>query len=410
MNSIESRLNVLRILFTTSLLILIGATWMLWLPHAAIFPQVPVARSLSLPPNIDIVCLAVILASLFAALVTSVRKSKTGFRCATVGCVVAFASSIAIDQQRFQPWVYHLVLGLLVAATGNSRRSFVCLRILVCGIYLHSALSKLDVAFLDQHGRYILSGFFQSIGLHLEDWLAPRDPRWLSRRWVIGVMPVAELLVALGLCWSQTRKFAVVLAITTHMFLMLALGPWGLGHEIGVLIWNAVFIVQAILLFWPSTRVSESAQTEQSPWSHSQIAAAIVVATVSLAPFARPMGWIDPWPSWALYSPRSHELRITISERDRDGIDERNRRFVSEPDFSGRCSVRIDRWSLTQLSVPVYPSERIEVAAALWLRQQGAESVQLHAKSDPASVILVDGNSPTFALLVDGFRLNVVPR
>lgn len=406
----EARVAALRILFPAAMLTLVGVTRLLWLAHADVFPHVPMARFLAVSPVVDSACAGLILAGLVGALVAGLRRSTLGFQWATAVSLAALGCSIATDQQRFQPWAYHLGLGLLMLACGDARRAVMCLRVLVCGIYLHSALSKLDTAFLDQHGQYILSGFFQSIGVNLDDWLNPREPRWSSRRWVVGLMPVAEALIAVGLCWSRTRKSAVVLAIVTHVFLMLALGPWGLQHETGVLIWNAVFIVQAAVLFWPSRLLASPTDSKPRHWSHSQIAMACVTGFVSLIPFTRPLDWVDQWPAWAVYSPRSRELRITISAADRNSVGERIRPFVSAPDFQDRCSIRIDRMSLAELSVPIYPSTRIEVATALWLQMRGAESVQLHVKGDPLTMVEVHPDSKEFASFVSDLRLNIFPR
>ena len=63
------------------------------------------------------------------------------------------------------------------------------------------------------------------------------------------LFPVGELVIGLGLLVPPTRRVAGCLAIAFHLTLLLVLGPWGLDHSHGVLVWNVVLIVQAYLLF-----------------------------------------------------------------------------------------------------------------------------------------------------------------
>ena len=150
------------------------------------------------------------------------------------------------------------------------------------------------------------------------------------------------------------------------------LGPWGLDHSWGVLAWNAVLIGQAWLLFvvpqrqvcWPADPV---------PMVHfwgSWIAkSAVVIALV--APLGERAGHWDHWLSWALYSPHSSRVEIEIHATAMARLPEPiSRALKSDTDGDAWHRLALDRWSLDELGVPIYPQARFQRAVADRLAHQ----------------------------------------
>jgi len=116
----------------------------------------------------------------------------------------------------------------------------------VIGFYFHSAVTKFDYSFLHTLGQQFLDALAALLGTPLDDW----SDR--ARFTLAAAFPAGELAIAVGLCFAATRRVALAAALLLHGTLLLILGPWGLGHKPGVLIWNVFFIVQDVLLFGAS--------------------------------------------------------------------------------------------------------------------------------------------------------------
>jgi len=263
---------------------------------------------------------------------------------------------------------------------------------------MYSALSKLDVSFISGEGQQILSGLLHSIGLSITGWPGP------VRRIVTAGMPVGELLVAVGLCLRKTRRTGLVAAVAMHAILFLALGPWGLHHKPGVLIWNVYFAMQDLLLFahrplmpikeaWslsigrflarrrtdlatPQTAAvrengfagTAEAETDEPARSHrrSSRAAEIVVLAAILLPLLAPFGWCDQWPAWGLYASAPERMTVFLRRSERKRLPGPIRRHVEEPrPLYSWCRLRIDRWSLDAVGAPLYPQNRFRAGVAL---------------------------------------------
>ena len=234
-------------------LALLGTTWQLWTPQTR-FPQIPLFEWVSaLPTGIDWLTFLTMLITAASLLLFSVlslclkiadREPGAGWqRSCGLLFIAAYAVSVLFDQHRLQPWTYQYALGFLMLTCLKPPRAIRLLRLFVISIYLYSAFSKCDASFVQTLGRQLAEGLFSSLGISTAFW----SPSTLG--WIAATFPIGELLVAVGLFFRRTRKIALVAAIGMHVCLMLAIGPWGLNHYRGVLIWNIYFIIQDLLLF-----------------------------------------------------------------------------------------------------------------------------------------------------------------
>ena len=370
-------------------LVLIGVTWRLWWGGSD-FPAIPVGSWLSQVPWIaDRICCCGLLLALAVVAVGTVRHSNWGWTLVLVsGGLLAL-----LDQHRWQPWFYQLLLYAVIFRLGSPTHVARLLIWLTVSIYFYSALGKFDTEFLHTVGQQFWQGLTDLLGRS-----RPAGEPWAERSSVlIGLLPATELLLAAGLAWPATRRVAGVLTIAFHLGLMVLLGPLGLDHSAGVVFWNLQFAGQALCLFvlasWQQTanRPSTPPAITHSGW-RNQLATAIVGMAIVL-PLGERWGRWDHWASWALYAPHSSRTEVWIASTAVDRLPpslqqviaaeqaeqaarqrelaERGGQFAHgmdwfEPEQQTALWLRvpIERWSLAVTATPIYPQSRFQLGVA----------------------------------------------
>jgi hypothetical protein len=337
-------------------LALFAATWKLWTPQSE-FPQIPLfAWCRWFPTPIDWIASAAMLASLVRALW---RPDCTG---AWIAFSVALSLSLLGDQHRLQPWAWQLlwISAWWACSRGNNGRLLIWMTV---GIYFWSAVSKLDTMFFESHGQTFVAALFQVFGIQVTGW--PAGVRW----WLAALLPVSELLIAVGLLWPKSRRLASIGAIGLHVGLLLALGPLGLNHRLGVLIWNIAFIGHNGLLFGRSGPGSAFASAELvRPLGRLEnVVWTTIVSAVCLWPATERWGLCDRWLAWSVYSGRGEQVRVTLTEIGWQRLPSAARKFADDGELP------LDRWSLAALDVPIYPQLRFQCGAVGWLCQRCGE-------------------------------------
>lgn len=357
----QRRALLSRRLLALGALTLVGATYRLWTPQQ-VFPQVPLAHAaLAVPAWFQWAGLVAMLAGLLAALVASDRGR--GPRLATVGLLtfaIATVAMIVLDQQRCQPWAYQFVLLALVLARCDAASAMGLARLLVVSFYAYSALTKFDYSFLHTLGQQFLAALVGVFGQSVEHW----DPT--ARLIAASLFPMGELLVAVGLCFQRTRGVALVGAVALHVLLLVILGPWGLDHRPGVLVWNAWFIAEVLFLFgpakwWPASADGSASLAARVPWD----VRAIVTAALVL-PVLSPIGSFDMWPGWGLYASCSQRVRLLVHRGAAEELPEELRPFLEDAGDARDpwLVLRLDRWALASLAAPIYPQNRLQLGVA----------------------------------------------
>lgn len=384
--------------FTTGFagLALVASTWRLWMPQD-VFPQVPLVRVLPLvggpdtwAPAVDYLAIGLILLGFIGMIVPAFRPRRASYQsCKHKFCqppfflpacyAIGFCLAVIIDQHRLQPWaVQFLPLSLLfsqsasAASPSNDLKSRLNLaKLLVVGIYVWSALGKLDYQFAHTVGHGML--------VQLLDWIGV-DASNLDHDLIAGfalILPVFEGLGVAFLCLRPTRKLGVYLIITMHLILFFILGPFGQGHKPGVLVWNLFSMVQVWLLFGtcqtrneiPRSETPVEVQTSPTPDKASTpypvFAGALILAMLVL-PLGERVGIYDHWLSWALYAPHSSRVALTIPITAIDSMPSSLQNLITQKDAAGLyAQVPLDAWSLEQLDAPIYPQARFQLGVAM---------------------------------------------
>lgn len=325
---------------------LFAATWNLWTPQTE-FPQIPFFEFLVPTPGwIDWTALSCVGFSLLVCLLAKSPDpfgSRPTWEYPRIGCWLfasALATLILLNQHRLQPWAYQYLIFAILIGLSKPKQALALMRWVVISIYVFSALSKFDYQFVNTIGNQMLATLTGFAGLNSGAW----DTGWKS--FLILLFPTVELLTGIGLAIPKTRRLAVIAAVSMHASLLLLLGPWGMSHQPGVLIWNLFFAIQAIFLFGLITHTELISPTSgnQRP-SNANLLATWVAVFVVCFPMTQWIGICDHWPAWQVYSPSSSRAQL-VNER------------------------RLASWSIVELGVPIYPQARFQLAVAIAIAQK----------------------------------------
>jgi hypothetical protein len=338
-------------------LALFGTTWRLWIPQD-LYPQIPlISFGRHLPEFVEWAALALVVCGLPGLLIrgaSSTQRGATQTRVFATLYLAGYLLLVTIDQHRLQPWAYHLAL--IVVLLAWHARPLLGLRWLLMSIYFFSAAGKLDHTFLHTVGAEFVQVPF--------DWLGVQPPPVTLQRLAV-LLPLGELLIVVVLLRRRTVKVGRFMAIAAHVSLLVILGPLGLGHRPGVLLWNVFFIgLWGLLPSLTRWDIRERTRPAAQSSTGNRFATVILAAAICL-PMLEPMGLWDHWISWGLYSPRNSRTTLSIHQTALDRLVEEKLeasclKFLGAPDNMGWRPVQIDQWSLEELGVPIYPQDRFQ--------------------------------------------------
>lgn len=396
--------NQLRLLRDVSGLVLMAVTWRLWF-SASDFPAVPFLSVLTgVPRNVDcMLSVGLMTALLIDAVVSTVQLAGRGSsaRLAQVGrasdLVFALTAGMLalLNQHCLQPWMYHLLLltPLLWQPSSDARSTDYLERTadagslencsdgrrqmilwLTASIYGWSAWSKLDAGFLESHGPKFVHAICEIVGIATTFW---SDRIWWT---AAAALPMGELLVGLTLLFRRFRSVGLVASLVMHVLLILAVGPWGLNHRAGVLLWNGFFVAQNVLLLmavWRTDRSDDSlgGETPAVPpmpgpvecLTRYRIASLVVVGAI-LFPAFRTVGYCDTWPAWAVYASSPARMLVQVRDDSVSALPQPLQGYIEPHGISDGWSwLRIDQWCLAATGTPLYPEDRFHLGVALFV-------------------------------------------
>lgn len=330
--------KIVLILATLSGIVLSSRLWV----GNRLFPTVPLVENLSMSQNIGVIVFAILLGSLFFALIFP-RPKKFIFI-----FLIALAMLAIFDQMRWQPWVYQYFLMFFVISfydfnykkiiDKNTIYTLLC--IFISSIYIWSGLQKTNLVFIYK----------------IFPWIA--EPLWGSMPPKLGLLfgmlvPAFEILIGIALLNKGFRKLGVIMAVSMSLFLLTVLGPLGHNWNSVVWPWDIAMALFAIILFWrkgPSFK-------DLLP-IRKLLILKIIVLLVIFMPIMSFFNLFDSYLSWTLYSGNTNSAQIIIS----DSVKEKLREIELKHTFViGPEKNRLDyfMWSFDELNVPTYPESRI---------------------------------------------------
>jgi hypothetical protein len=287
--------------------------------------------------------------------------------------IAALVALIILNQHRLQPWAWFLILATIAtSARADYALSAMCW--LLFGVYFFSGLSKLDPHFLGGGGAWLLDGLLKPFGSSTKT-LRPGGMEVL-----LWTMPVGEIITAFCVLIPRFRFIGFFLVVAMHGALVMALGPFGLDHKPGVLLWNGTFQLLALPLLWRA-----SSSKEEVHWQPRILGTAVVTGAIVLPCFGTQWAPIvDQWPSWSVYAMWWDQPIVVFGPADKGSVPTELREHLSPT--NGKMSstspyqniVRLDRWSLAATGAPIYPQDRFQLGVVNALRSHsGLDQIML---------------------------------
>lgn len=206
-------------------------SYKLWLADRS-FPVIPLFEAVGNVPHVlHTLLFACSLALLLLMLFRPAQRSIT------LDFLFVECCSILLDQLRLQAWSYEYLLLLLPFLTWqkDDERSAVrttqWLLLIVVATYFWSGLFKCNPGFLltvwqpvshADNGSFLLRAGY--------------------------LLPVVEMLLAIGLLIKQAQRTAAIGLIIMHALILLYFGPLGLGYNLVIWPWNVAMILLLVLL------------------------------------------------------------------------------------------------------------------------------------------------------------------
>lgn len=379
----ESKLAIQFLRWTAlSSLALLAVTWRLWTPQS-LFPQIPFFSWLCQAPHwIDWLCVSALSVALLCLTIsTTLRlrsktlrrrpKSETFLLIMVIG---ALATLIGLDQHRLQPWAYELgIVAVVWTGFQSDAKRLTWMRWILVSIYCYSALGKFDFEFLHTVGQQMLGALLRILG---------SDTMQLTesvRVAIAATFPLYELLIGIGLAFPRTRRLAGVAALLLHGGLIVILGPAGLNHRTGVLVWNIQVAVQTYWLFIAKREATTAGETLPTTIPSDTVMAkdglrhrlcVAVLSLVIILPATERFELWDHWPSWALYAPHSSRVKVDLMPQAIAKLPPQLRGLIeprggeNKPSNFEWVALPIDAWSLESLDSPIYPQARFQLGVA----------------------------------------------
>lgn len=329
----QKKLHLIRIVSCSAFLIGILGSYKLWLTDR-MFPMAPLVEHFEAPMVVHNLILLVLSSSLLFLI----------FRLNTEVILIFFLSlalALGLDQNRLQPWVYFYSLILVFfyhpKKLPDPALVLNAIRLILICMYIWSGLHKLNISFLSIEFPQLVHDFF--------DGKYPSIFK-LSKKLAI-LVPLIEIIAGILLIFPKRRLAGFVLAICTHLFVLLLLS--GIDHNPIVLPWNIALILLGSLVFF-----KDDTLISLSGWKNL-----VLVFLVGVMPlFNLVHAWGD-YLSWSLYSAKNKLFYVAIAEKHWAQFKYLEPAMISQGDSSKPYIIDVNKWSFQELNVPVNPEYRV---------------------------------------------------
>jgi uncharacterized membrane protein YphA (DoxX/SURF4 family) len=316
---------------------------------------------------------------LFGATLVALAASAITPRLIPIFASLAVVLAVC-DQSRLQPWFYEyffLLLGVAFAAPNACR-------LIVASTYVWSGIQKMNAGFIHDAFPWMLEPFLRHLPQGAHAMVHP----------LAMAAPFVELWIGIALLGRKFRTAGIVAAVAMHVFILIALSPWGQNYNHVVWPWNIAMVAAVVILFWKSNEPAK-----QILWGDGPIHVAILLL-FGIAPLLSLFGLWDHYLSAAMYPDNHNRGTIFVSDKilDRlpDGIADYVR--VETPEIG---SIDIAEWSDGELNVPPYPEVRIykNIARKICTYAASPTDVRLSITSKSTIGSRITGTSYTCAAL-----------
>lgn len=250
---------------------------------------------------------------------------------------------LILDQMRWQAWVYVYVLILIPFAflkLASLAKQIHYFQIIMIGVYFWSGVHKLNMQFIEGPFFDMYSHFFSKVPFSSIAFLG----------YSIGII---EIATAVLLFFPKTRFYGMLIAIITHIVILIFLSPWFLNYNTVVYPWNVAMIIFVILLF------SKSKKQIFVSIKQSVLVYGIIFLTW-LAPGLNFLHFWDNYLAFSLYSGKVNYLFIQVPQADISYNGYSLKPYISKQENTFWLDAHA--WSLGTLNVPMYAEKRVFTA------------------------------------------------
>lgn len=266
------------------------------------------------------------------------------------------------DIIRLQPWLYifGLIIITLVVIDPIKKEDHVnfIIRLILAATYFWSGFQKLNTAFTVEIFPWLMGAF----GL---------EKFAVNHHYLGYILAFIEMLAGIGLLIRRFEKVAGVIIIFIHLFLLIAIGPFGVNWNTVIWPWN-IAMIGIIILIVPFKRSEEPhpslyilfSQVGKQSWFW------FVLILTFFAPILNYFRLWDSHLSGSLYSGNNSEAIFYYDKRDREAFPETTRKLQFYYPDSDEEFLMLDQWVIHELDAPFYPEERYfrEVGRKLCLK------------------------------------------
>ncbi len=299
------------------------------------YPLVPVIPHFSLPNEVHLVLLLLLVTSFSGALLSK--------RFRTLGTSIGVLSLVVLsllDITRFQPWIFHYLAILLlfsycIRSTFTNNQLLDAARIVVGGIYFWSGVQKINAYFMMAIFPWFTSPVWE---------IAPTI--LLSFFFSLGILvPFLEAAFGLGLFTKKFRTLSIISSTAMILLVLYSLGPLGHNWNSSVWPWNIAIFLTVIALFY-NTSFSFKGFIARSRKSTIAI---VMFGLFWIMPLGNAFGLVDGYLSWSLYSGRVPEAVLHGDQLLLQKL---------SPDASQNRLLFSD-WTMSEMNQIPYPSETV---------------------------------------------------
>lgn len=344
------RLFLLRIVITIGYVLGIIISWRLWLSDRD-YPLTPVFSWLpSIPSPID----ALLPAGLCLLLITHLFvKNKQPLILLSLVIVIILA---LFDQSRWQPWFYQysvmLFSLLFVKDEKNDNLTTEALnisRLIIICIYIWSGLHKFNSYFYDEIIPWMIDGIIPNVPSGIISFIAHS-------------IPFIEIAIGILLLFKRTRFVAIIGAVASHIFILIALGPFGRDQNQVIIPWNLAMIAFVLILFKKDDILSLRSLILGRSFQTKLVALLVIVM-----PFLNAFNRWDSYLSFALFSGNIPKASYYITPEGYSELPIHVRPYCLKDSASGMYLIDVIDWTDSYFHASLYPEPRIYESVADYL-------------------------------------------
>ena len=270
--------------------------------------------------------------------------------------------SCMLDQNRLHPkeYIYMFVIFIFIINANNPKLIIVAFTFILISTYFYSGLSKLNEGFLNTvWTKTLLESFFKI------------PPSGALQHWVhysgyfVGL---TELTAGAGLIFSKTRKISALFLVVMHFFILLFLGPFGLGYNKTVWPWNVAMILYLYLIFFKGNQTTIPLKSIFIGWNK------LVFIFWGILPALNFFGWWDNYLSSNLYSGNLPGMIICIKDTSKCKPLQRFCKVNYHNLCNGEAFIDLQYWAMSETNATAYPEIRVFKELQVKLEKQYADA------------------------------------